>query len=100
MPSLFPRMDPFIEGQMWQDFHSRFINDLSDVLTPEVRPRYCVEIEQYVYLAREDELPDRLVEPDLALVEASAVSESERNASAVSTIVPKVYTVPLPRRYE
>ena len=39
---------------------------------PQVRPRYVVEVEQYVYLAREDDEPDRLVEPDIAVVEASA----------------------------
>jgi hypothetical protein len=26
-------MDPFIEGQRWQDFHARFINDFADLLT-------------------------------------------------------------------
>ena len=25
MPSIFPGMDPFIEGYEWEDFHNRFI---------------------------------------------------------------------------
>ena len=59
MPSPFPGMDPFIEGQRWQDFHARFINDVADLLLPAVRPRYVVDVEQYVYLGRKDEDPDR-----------------------------------------
>jgi hypothetical protein len=94
-------MDPFIEGQLWQDFHNRFINDLADLLTPEVRPRYVVEIQQYVCLAREDELPDRLVEPDLALAESQSDAEGTTGgAAAVATIAPTIYTLPVPRRYQ
>ncbi len=69
MPSPFPGMDPFIEGQVWKGFHTRFIAALGDLLVAQLRPRYVVQIEEYVYLAREDEEPDRLFEPDLAIVE-------------------------------
>lgn len=61
MPSPFPGMDPFIEGQRWQDFHARFINDLADLLLPAVRPRYVVDVEQYVYLAHGDEERQRFL---------------------------------------
>jgi len=103
MSSPFPGMDPFIEGQLWQDFHNRFINDLADLLTPEVRPRYVVEIQQYVYLFREDEVPDRLLEPDLALAVTEGRSEMEDAScfeSAVATIAPRIHTVPMPRGYK
>ena len=69
MPSPFPGMGPFIEGQMWPDFHARFINDIADLLVPEVHPRYAVEVEQYVYLAREEEAPDRLIKLGVTLIE-------------------------------
>ena len=32
MPSPFPGMDPFIEGQRWQDFHATFIAVLKELL--------------------------------------------------------------------
>lgn len=50
MPSPFPGMDPFIEAQEWTDFHARFINALSDRLTPGLRPRYTTRIERRVYV--------------------------------------------------
>jgi hypothetical protein len=93
-------MDPFIEGQRWRDFHARFINDLADLLTPAVRPRYVVDVEQYVYLTREDEDPDRHLEPDLSLIEGLAETTTEFKPSAVaaSDPGPAVYTIPFPRR--
>jgi len=94
-------MDPFIEGQRWRDFHTRFIPILSDLLTPQVRPRYVVEVEQYVYLARESEDPDRLIAPDLAVVESSPepVTGVRVSGGTASAIRPVVHTVPVPRRY-
>ena len=50
MPSPFPGMDPFIEGQDWEDFHTRVITALADSLLPGVRPRYVVRVERRVYL--------------------------------------------------
>ena len=101
MPSPFPGMDPFIESQRWKNFHTLFIAALHEMLVPRVRPRYVVEVEEYVYLAREEEDPDRLVEPDLAIVEAAdawtpELSDSGGTALAVK---PVVHTLPLPKRF-
>ena len=65
MPSPFPGMDPFIGSQRWRDFRTTFVTVIREMLTPQVRPRYVVEVEEYVYLARDDEDPDRPVEPPL-----------------------------------
>lgn len=100
MPSPFPGMDPFIKGQRWQDFHARFINDLADLLMPAVRPRYVVDVEQYVYLSREGEDPDRVVEPHLSIIEGSVEPTVELGTSATpaTALAPVVYTIPFPRR--
>jgi len=50
MPSPFPGMDPFIEDQEWEDFHTRFNTTLSDALAPGVEPRYIVRVERRVYV--------------------------------------------------
>lgn len=101
MPSPFPGMDPFIEGQRWQDFHTTLITIVREMLMPQVRPRYVVEVEEYVYLARQDEEPERLIEPDLAIADAG---ESWRGGLAAPggpalAVQPIVHTVPVPRRY-
>jgi len=55
MPSPFPGMDPFIEGQDWEDFHTGFIAELSAALVPHVRPKYVVRKERRVYLPMPEE---------------------------------------------
>ncbi len=108
MPSPFPGMDPFIESQRWRDFHTTLITVIREMLMPRVRPRYVVEVEEYVYLARKDEDPDRLIEPDLAIVDTDrAIVDTDRvwgagsrNAgSAAVAIQPVVHTVPVPKRF-
>lgn len=51
MPSPFPGMDPFIENQKWEDFHTRFLTAVSDALVSSVRPFYTVEVERRIYFA-------------------------------------------------
>src|SRR5580700_7444906 len=101
MPSPFPGMDPFIEGQMWEGFQTTFITVLREQLMPQVRPRYVVEVEQYVYLAREEEDPDRLIKPDVAVAEVTAGRSTARGkGGALATLAPVIHTVPMPRQYK
>ena len=101
MPSPFPGMDPFIEGQRWQDFHTTFITILREMLMPQVRPRYVVEVKEYVYLAREEQDPDRLIEPDLAIVDTADAWTAEPAGSGGTALAvqPVVHTVPVPQRF-
>lgn len=40
MPSPFPGMDPYLEGEMWQEFHERLANQISAELLPQLGPKY------------------------------------------------------------
>jgi hypothetical protein len=33
-------MDPYLEGDLWQEFHGRFANAISAQLLPKLRPKY------------------------------------------------------------
>ncbi len=70
MPSPFPGMDPFLEGQLWSDFHHGFITTLQGRLVPRVAPDYVVNVEKSVYLLHEDDEAERLVIPDVAVIES------------------------------
>jgi hypothetical protein len=54
MPSPFPGMDPFLESQAWQDFHTSYLVVLRELLVAQLRPRYVVEIGQYLTLSSEN----------------------------------------------
>ena len=97
MPSPFPGMDPFLETQKWEGFHTRFVNELADRLVPLLRPRYEVEPEQRIYVEQVLEDP-RFIRGDVTLLrDAAEVGSATAVASrAEIEIEPSVYTAPLP----
>ncbi|MBW3539045.1 MAG: DUF4058 family protein [Planctomycetes bacterium] len=68
MPSPFPGMDPYIESQVWEDFHSRFVPELATALVPQLRPRYESRVERRVYVARTTGEPGSIIIPDVAVL--------------------------------
>ncbi len=40
MASPFPGMDPYLEGDLWQEFHDRLANQISVQLLPQLAPKY------------------------------------------------------------
>src|SRR5260221_652063 len=98
MPSPFPGMDPYLESSMWQDFHNRFNNDISDLLVPQVRPHYVVRIESRVYVehGRDD---GRSIWPDVSVVwkgETAGGVAVAAAAPARTEIAPVERTIPMP----
>jgi hypothetical protein len=78
MPSPFPGMEPYLEQAIfWSSFHTRFMVAIADAITPNLRPKYYVEVETRTYIDETDE--ELLVEIPDALVLAS-------NQNATSTI--------------
>lgn len=99
MPSPLPGMDPFIEGQRWSDFHHGFIEDLRSALTPQVRPRYVVEVEVHVYVEYEPGGEVAVIQPDAFLLEAQRREVPSGGGVATATAVaiePALLTAPIP----
>lgn len=69
MPSPFPGMDPYLEGQTWSSFHNGFINTLADLLVPQLRPRYVAAVEEHVWVETHAEAPLRRIRPDVTFVD-------------------------------
>jgi len=40
MASPFPGMDPYLEGELWQEFHDTLINSMRAQLMPRLAPKY------------------------------------------------------------
>ncbi|MBI4600804.1 MAG: DUF4058 family protein [Planctomycetes bacterium] len=52
MPSPFPGMDPYLEGEMWQEFHTRLANQISMQILPLVAPKYVALLTKRYVLDR------------------------------------------------
>jgi hypothetical protein len=101
MPSPFPGMDPFVEGPVWEDFHTRFMSALGDFLVPLVRPRYVVRIEERAYLEHSPERAAKWIRPDVAIAERPTERQPQERSGGTGTAVavaavPVVMTLPMP----
>lgn len=103
MPTLFPRMDPYLERPgLWQQVHTSLIVDIQRFLNPSLRPNYYVAIEQTTYLTLLPSPPDRVGRPDALVVsstkalEGAQTATTESAASAVTAVEPIVAELPQP----
>lgn len=101
MPSPFPGMDPFIEGQMWRDFHTTILSAIREALMATVAPKYFVKVEESVYLQQEADESEGLRYPDVSVVEGELAEPFQTSYAGTATALlePKVYTVPKVRIY-
>ena len=99
MPSPFPGMDPFIEDQEWQDFHTRFNTALSDELAPSVDPKYVVRIERRIYVEHDLGDDDQVRWADAAILRfpgESAVAVASLAQAGVA-LMPVECVLPMPQ---
>ena len=72
MPSPFPGMDPYLEGDMWQEFHETLASAMRAQLMPLLAPRYVALLAKRYILTRPTvgivDLPPRIVYPDVHVV--------------------------------
>jgi len=43
MPSPFPGMDPYLEGDLWQEFHDTLAHKIRNQLLPQLQPKYVAQ---------------------------------------------------------
>lgn len=105
MSRRFPGMDPFLEGQLWEDFHTEFITAIRANLAGTLMPGYVVKIENRVYIERAVDETVGVIRPDAYVAEGAPrevhVSRSARApGQAGSTLPPVVLTLPMPEHVE
>lgn len=97
MPSPFPGMDPFIEGQAWAEFHTDFVVALREALMPQLVPRYVARIEQRVIVEPTAASPtseERFIVPDVFIVEELPAPSAATIATALTAVAEAVQVVP------
>lgn len=101
MPSPFPGMDPFIESQAWEDFHTRAITVVAELLQPNLRGRYSGWVERRVYVEHPiiDDSDDELRIADVAVVPSRRPSGAAFPAGAVASLAPAIGQLAMPEQH-
>ncbi|WP_293341508.1 DUF4058 family protein [Microcoleus sp. CAWBG58] len=83
MPNPFPGMNPYLESpDFWRAVHNRLIVAIADFLTPQLLPKYLVDIEQRIYqISGEDALLVGI--PDVAVQRSPIQATSSTGNVAV-----------------
>jgi Protein of unknown function (DUF4058) len=90
MPSPFPGMDPYLEGELWSNFHSQLAVEIARNLIPKLVPRYVAVTEKYQYVVGPEEIgitlgPESVI-PDVTVSRSS--SRAMAKAAARATVAP------------
>jgi Protein of unknown function (DUF4058) len=101
MPSPFPGMNPYLENPaLWSKIHKRLIVAIADFLSPQLLPKYIVDIEDRVYQTVYEEsvlvgIPDVAVQrqQNIAIPEITNVAVAIPPVKAVTVDVPVPETI-------
>jgi hypothetical protein len=89
MPSPFPGMDPYLEGEMWQEFHETLAGAIRAQLLPQLTPKYVALLAKRYVIDRPSlgvfDLPaSHAIYPDVHVVEPGRrIAESRHGAVVV-----------------
>lgn len=96
MPSPFPGMDPYIEGQVWNEFHGKFIHQIQEMLAPILHPRYLVRVDEHVILEEPPSGGTRRIRPDVSVIEAFPPATRQEQGSVAVRAAPVAGLLPVP----
>lgn len=100
MPSPFPGMNPYLENpQLWPEVHNRLIVAISDVLVPQLLPKYRVALEKRVYQSDGDNAI-LIGIPDVTVQRLPSQTTSPTSNVAVAAPLTKPLQVTVPMQME
>src|SRR5215472_10952973 len=92
MPSPFPGMDPYLEGDLWTTVHSQLAAEIARQLAPKIAPRYIARTEKrFVLTAPEDLEEDEIgIYTDVGVRTARTSVRTRRSAGGAVLEAPLV----------
>jgi hypothetical protein len=100
MPSPFPGIDPYLEGQhLWEGFHAGFVTYCRDAINDFLPESYVAELGEHVHLVDLTYREVRQVLPDVAVVEKMSPSAQRpaRRAGPAGSLTLEPVMIRLPR---
>ncbi len=104
MPSPFPGVDPYLEGQhFWEDFHPSFLTYCRDALN-EILPRdYVAQLGERIRLVELSHKAVKSVRPAIAVIAETGRPSHKikgRVKATTGTVALEPVTIPLATTYE
>jgi len=96
MPSPFPGMDPFLEGQIWREFHNLMIAEIQATLVPALRPHYVARMDERVYLQYEFDESAQLALPDVTVLRETGRTQESSSVGTMVIAEPILLPLPMP----
>lgn len=87
MPSPFPGMDPFIESQLWEDFHATALPVIRELLLPQLPAGYKAYVQGRIYYSEDGPgVRQPRFQPEVTLSGRPVVSGERRNQGGLATM--------------
>jgi hypothetical protein len=88
MPSPFPGMDPYLEGELWTNFHTQLAVVIAQMLNPRLAPRYVAVTKKYQNSVGPEEIAiaaetDTLT-PDVGIAQIAFQAATSRTAAVLT----------------
>lgn len=102
MPTPFPGMDPYLERRgLWEEVHTNLIVAIQHFLTPLLRPKYRVAVEQRVYLSVLPSKEQGSGKPDVMVLLKQPIADPQPHrfvalADPIMADLPLVGELPMP----
>jgi hypothetical protein len=100
--SPFPGMDPYLEGEMWVEFHQTLAHQIRGQLMPLLKPKYVTLLEKYyaitqsgVGIVGKSSKPGLYPDIHVTRVKEAVVEYETITAPAVELISPIPQKVPI-----
>lgn len=96
MPSPFPGMDPYLEGELWTTFHIQLAVEIARQLTPKLLPRYLAFANQRQITDTPDEVAIEATDvyPDVGVVQAKEAPLSSGGAILAEAPIKMITVMP------
>lgn len=100
MPSPFPGMNPYLEGNLWTSFHHELAVGVKLQLSPLLEPRYVAITERYSLMDTGQEevaITASMIYPDVGIVRTSSPVPFEKESNGcTATQAPVLLHTPIP----
>ena len=78
MPSPFPGMDPYLEGELWTTVHSQLAAEVARQLAPKIAPRYIARTEKRFVVASSANADEIAIYADVGVRTSRASSKAKK----------------------